>query len=774
MVDQTAAEMPTEDDNPSGQRQSLSYCVRHRDGRVSPFTDHRVLEFVRQVFHPGAVINNRYVLRHEIGLGGMGLVFLGEDSQLDRSVAIKVIAFAQGEDGVNDRELSRRAAMFAQEAKLGANLLHPAIAAVFDYGLFQERPYTVFEYVSGETLADSLRSQGSFTPDDTRIAVSELAKALDFAHGKGVIHRDLKPSNVKVFDRHQYKLLDLGLAKRFHQQEEWSFAGTPAYASPEQCGHQHCDGRADQYALACIAFELLTGRLVFEGRGSMELLRQHRFESPPLVSKWLPDAPEELCQAVDRALSKDPNDRFLTCQDFAAALGARFVSQSRAASKAICNGVIWTGGLHARTPGWWRNLVVFFTQGAVLHHVALTADAVCTTEHGAVQLHPLGCLQNMKANEDYRSLTFSFRTSAGKESVELHFRSAQDFDRWRDEFHRLDQQDNKHVSANSDEARELEVPLLKRRPDQQYQILGSIEAVDDYRKTAHSALRLEGALMGADAIVETQDERIPGTDKHRLRSSGIAVKAIDEAGRAELDSRLFVTVLNRFVVQLLAPLAICTVYVYLINPTASRSLHLALLSIPWVAIACWRFSLWPQLLRPTLCACIALALDALLFSFSLAVGLVMVIHAHGFEYALVAMSRAESFRPVHLFVLLAAFAAGAILGLCIIYSGQQSRLTRSMSYLSSRPTSRLRQFVEVALTVLVVIVGATVLISDAAFAFNNPLATWDQFIHRVDQLEVFMKGIRRFVEHQPAGQVVSSLTGCGHDVRPPFAIFATD
>ncbi len=133
---------------------------------------------------------------------------------------------------------------FLQEAKIGANLTHPAVATVHDFGYHGETPFTVFEYVAGPTLYDVIKRRGRLPLEEVRLIVGPLAQALDFAHARFVVHRDLKPANIKATDEGDFKILDLGLATEFRRQASWSFCGTPAYASPEQASGLPADGRA--------------------------------------------------------------------------------------------------------------------------------------------------------------------------------------------------------------------------------------------------------------------------------------------------------------------------------------------------------------------------------------------------------------------------------------------------------------------------------------------------------------------------------------------------
>jgi serine/threonine-protein kinase len=296
-------------------------------GRIEPLLAREHHDRLAETFRPGVVLQDRFRIERELGRGGMGQVYLATDSRLDRPVAIKVsVPLAQPQD-LNREQLESLCQAFAEEARLGANLTHPAIATVYDYGFHGDKPFTVFEYLDGQTLGGLLRSRGRLTLEEVRLIIGPLAQALDFAHGRQVVHRDLKPENIRATEQGQFKILDLGLARRFQHDSSWSgFEGTPAYASPEQAAGKACDGRTDQYALALITFELLTGHRLFQSNDPLVLLQLHREAPPTGVDQALPDTPEAIRQALIRALSKSPNDRFDTCVDFAVALGCQLLN----------------------------------------------------------------------------------------------------------------------------------------------------------------------------------------------------------------------------------------------------------------------------------------------------------------------------------------------------------------------------------------------------------------------------------------------------------------
>ena len=215
---------------------TMSFVVARGKGVTRSYVAPSAGARVRASFAAGGLLQGRYELGKELGRGGMGIVYLGRDVRLDRPVAVKAI-LAEG-SGASDP--ARREA-FAEEARLGANLTHPAIATVYDYGFHDGSPFAVFEFIPGMTLRDVLRLRGKLPLDEVRLIVGALAQALDFAHERHVVHRDLKPENIRATEQGQFKVLDLGLAKDFHRHEDWTFCGTPAYASPEQAAAQPCD-----------------------------------------------------------------------------------------------------------------------------------------------------------------------------------------------------------------------------------------------------------------------------------------------------------------------------------------------------------------------------------------------------------------------------------------------------------------------------------------------------------------------------------------------------
>ena len=295
---------------------TLLYCRSCENGSIVPAWDEKAENEILGQFEAGHKVADRYLIRRRLGSGAMGCVFLANDLRLDRPVALKFVAHADS----SDRELNES---LRREACIGANMNHRGLASVYDFGFHGDKSFTVFEYVEGETLRSLLQSRKTIPLQETLRIAEELAMALDFAHQRGIVHRDLKPENICFTQGGDFKILDLGLALDIKKDIESGFyTGTPAYSSPEQADRRPTDGKSDQYALALVVFEMLTGRKAFFDTNVFRLLRKHMEEAPPRVSDYCEDIPTSVNEAIYRALSKEPADRFHTCREFVEALGS--------------------------------------------------------------------------------------------------------------------------------------------------------------------------------------------------------------------------------------------------------------------------------------------------------------------------------------------------------------------------------------------------------------------------------------------------------------------
>jgi serine/threonine protein kinase len=273
-------------------------------------------------FGPGSLVAG-YRLEARIGAGGMAVVFRARDEALGRTVALKVLAPAlAGDDEFRER--------FVRESRAAAAVDHPHIIPVYSAGEADRVLYLAMRFVSGGDLRSAAHREGPLPGQRAASLLSPVASALDAAHAAGLVHRDVKPANILVDASpgrpdHPY-LSDFGLAKGTASAAGLTgtgqFLGTPDFAAPEQISSKPVTARADQYALACVAFTILTGSLPFAREESMAVLWAHMYDAPPLVTALRPDLPAAVNGVLARALAKSPADRYPTCGQFADALAA--------------------------------------------------------------------------------------------------------------------------------------------------------------------------------------------------------------------------------------------------------------------------------------------------------------------------------------------------------------------------------------------------------------------------------------------------------------------
>lgn len=264
-------------------------------------------------FEPGIEFAQRYRIIDVISRGGAGTVLKAEDSRLNRIVAIKI--FDQAVIGQPDL-----AKQVLREADVLARLNHPAIIRLYDFGVYQDTPYLVMEYVE-RSLADVLR-QGRQRPEYAVAIISQVADALIYAHSERIVHRDIKPSNILISSNGRVLLSDFGLALPSGLSSLTSTGyvlGTPIYVSPEQAKGLPLDARSDIYSLAVVLFELLVGRPPFLGSSPAEIIAHH-VESPVPVELLRSLSNPHLESVLVKALSKRPGDRYATVQEFVADL----------------------------------------------------------------------------------------------------------------------------------------------------------------------------------------------------------------------------------------------------------------------------------------------------------------------------------------------------------------------------------------------------------------------------------------------------------------------
>jgi serine/threonine-protein kinase len=266
-------------------------------------------------FESGHIIDGRYRVLHRLGAGGMADVYLAQDEQLDRQIALKLLHRRFAEDpGFVER--------FRREAQAAASLQHPNVVSVFDRGSFEGTYYIAMEFLEGRTLKRLIREEAPIETTRAIDLTEQMLKAARFAHRRGVIHRDLKPHNVIVDDNDHVKVTDFGIARAgaSDMTETGSIMGTAQYLSPEQAQGHAVSAPSDLYSIGIVLYEMLTGRVPFDGESPVSIALKHVSEAPVPPSQINPEIPPALEQVVMWALNKDPADRPADADQFIMAL----------------------------------------------------------------------------------------------------------------------------------------------------------------------------------------------------------------------------------------------------------------------------------------------------------------------------------------------------------------------------------------------------------------------------------------------------------------------
>jgi len=294
----------------------------------------------------GTVLNDRYRIQYKIGAGGMGAVYLAEHVVIERKVAIKILS----QDFATKADLVQR---FIQEARAAARIGHENIVEVYDFGeTASGSVFFAMEYLDGRDLASLIQQKGGLQAQQIKPIISQICKALWAAHSKQIVHRDLKPENIYLINKDGQqdfvKILDFGIAKMNNVDDGGGrltragmIFGTPEYMSPEQARGEVPDHRVDIYALGCIIYEMLTGRVPFQAESFMGTLTKHMFEQPDPPSRRarfpVPPDLEAICL---KAMEKDRDRRFQTMQEMGQAIDGEIKVQLPVAPAAPVSGIL--------------------------------------------------------------------------------------------------------------------------------------------------------------------------------------------------------------------------------------------------------------------------------------------------------------------------------------------------------------------------------------------------------------------------------------------------
>jgi len=286
---------------------------------------------------------SQYQITDLLGRGGMSLVYLAQEMELNRQVAIKVLPLQllHGADA---------AERFEREGKISASLDHPHIVPIFRVGSTSTFLWYTMKRIRGRSLEQIISERGGLPLADVLSIVQQVGDALHYAHRQGVVHRDVKPANVMIEDSGWAYVCDFGVARAFGSvslTQTGASLGTPRYMAPEQVEGKPVDGRCDQYSFAILVWEALTGTLPFTGESVGELIRKHLLEPAPRLSDARPNIPGNVSDAVARAMSKNPAERFPDVAAFVRALGGQL---ERRVSAAFASATVAAGSALADAP----------------------------------------------------------------------------------------------------------------------------------------------------------------------------------------------------------------------------------------------------------------------------------------------------------------------------------------------------------------------------------------------------------------------------------------
>ncbi len=291
-------------------------------------------------------LGREYQIEGVLGRGGMSIVFLAREMELNRLVALKVLPL-QLSMGPDAQE------RFKREARIAASLDHPHIVPVFRVGTTGSLLWYSMKFVKGRSLSDVLPATGPMPLSDCLGIIEQAAAGLEYAHRRGVVHRDVKPANILIDETGWASVCDFGVAKAFGALPitlTGAALGTPGYMSPEQCYGRPLDAKSDQYSLAILTYECLAGTVPFTGDSLGEIVRKHCMDPPPHLTQVRPEVSERVADALDRAMRKQPEERFDSVTEFVAALGGTPTRITPTAMPAVTSAAALTGARTQEVP----------------------------------------------------------------------------------------------------------------------------------------------------------------------------------------------------------------------------------------------------------------------------------------------------------------------------------------------------------------------------------------------------------------------------------------
>ncbi|MGD2295284.1 MAG: protein kinase [Candidatus Aminicenantes bacterium] len=259
----------------------------------------------------------KYEIIEQLGKGAMGVVYKAKDPDIHREVAIKTIRFDLGE-GVDEELMGR----FVREAQAAGKLDHTNIVTIYDVGREKDLTYIVMQFIKGQSLQQLIAKKKKFSPKEIRDILIPLCEALEYAHQHGIVHRDIKPANILIDMKDKPNVVDFGVARleTSTMTQSGTTVGTPSYMSPEQIMGKRVDNRADIFSLGVILYELATGQRPFSGGNISTLMYKIVNEEPPHITEIDKSLPSMYEDIIEKALAKDPKNRYQSCMQLAAAL----------------------------------------------------------------------------------------------------------------------------------------------------------------------------------------------------------------------------------------------------------------------------------------------------------------------------------------------------------------------------------------------------------------------------------------------------------------------